>query len=204
MIYFFMKKILFSFIMIFGLFFAGCSGEFSFEKNEFDNGVQVNGSAKVNSSLGSRDLDEGRRNYEKITTDIEVLQIFADGTQDSIIDADEDTITVVVRLGAGSEPVKFEDLIVKLDTAAGSQTMLHTFNGPTITEYDIKMLINGTQHKEGYLVSGDMVDFSFIPMSDIGEAESATIRLISKNGAVKPVDFTTPSSMVEATTFLYP
>ncbi len=155
------------------------------------------------SSLQSKSLDVGRQSQEKITTDIEVLQVFADGTNDQVIDT-TDEVTIVVRLGSGSEPIKLSDMIVKFDTASGSQTLTNTTGTASASLYNVNYLINGTQHVGGYLVAGDMVEFSFLPANDVGEAESATIRLVAKNGAVKPIDITTPSAMVESTTFLYP
>lgn len=58
------------------------------------------------SSLQSKSLDVGRQSQEKITTDIEVVQVFAQATNDSEITADGDNLTMVVRLGSGSNPVK--------------------------------------------------------------------------------------------------
>ncbi|MFW5704517.1 MAG: archaellin/type IV pilin N-terminal domain-containing protein [Nanoarchaeota archaeon] len=160
------------------------------------------------SSLQSKSLDVGRQSQEKITTDIEVLQVYAEGTNDSTINGaipgPADEVTIVVRLGAGSEPIKLSDLIVKFDTTDGSQTLKNTTTGPSEEFYNVTYLIDGTQNKPGYLVSGDMVEFSFNPSYDVGEAESATVRLVAKSGAVKPIDITTPSAMVEATSFLYP
>jgi flagellin FlaB len=154
------------------------------------------------SSLQSKALDIGGQSQEKITTDIEVMQIFASGTNDTTITANTDNITLVVRLGPGSDPVKLEDMIIKFDTASNSQTLS---NGNTsATEYGVNYLINGTSHVEGYVVNGDMVEFILQSSADINEGESATVRLIAKNGAVKPIDITTPSAMVEANTFLYP
>ena len=57
---------------------------------------------------------------------------------------------------------------------------------------------------QGYLSVGDLASITFIAQNDVGEGETATLRLLSKNGAVKPVDLTTPSAMTKSTTYLYP
>ena len=158
------------------------------------------------SSLQSKSLDVGRQSQEKITTDIEVVQVYAENTSDNFINSSSDSITLVVRLGSGSSPVKLSDLLLKFDTSTGSQTLT---SGAAIANqllYSTNYVINGSDHQDGYLVSGDLAEFSFIVGNGtvISESESTTLRLIAKNGAVKPIDVTTPAAMVEATTYLFP
>jgi flagellin FlaB len=158
------------------------------------------------SSLQSKSLDVGRQSQEKITTDIEVVQVYASNTNDSDISgAKGDNLTVLVRLGSGSSPIKLDDMIIKFDTKGNSQTVTR---GPTASSsnYGVNYIINGTNHIDTYLVEGDLAEFTFTvdAATVVGESESSTIRLIAKNGAVKPVDITTPPAMVEATTYLYP
>ena len=158
------------------------------------------------SSLQSKSLDVGRQSQEKITTDIDVVQLFATNTSDGVINGGTDNMTVIVRLGSGSSAIKLSDLLVKFDSQSGSQTLVFGTNISTETEYLVNFIINGSNHNAGYLVEGDLAEFSFTvdAATTIGESESSTIRLIAKNGAVKPVDITTPSAMVEQTTYLYP
>lgn len=161
-------------------------------------------------SLQSKSLDVGRQSQEKITTDIDVVQVFANGTSDGFINGSTDAITLVARLGSGSNPVKLSDLLIKFDTDGGGQTLTPTQpegnSTPLETTYGVTYIINGTNNQVGYLVEGDLVSVSFIVASgtDVAESESTTVRLIAKNGAVKPVAVTTPAAMVEATTYLFP
>ena len=158
------------------------------------------------SSLQSKSLDVGRQSQEKITTDIDVVQVYATGTQNNAITDGTDELTVLVRLGSGSSPINLDDLIIKMDTQSNSQTVSRGA-ASSITEYGVNYIINGSAHIAGYLVEGDLAEFTFTydgNTADIGESESFTIRLIAKNGAVKPVDVTTPSAMVQSTTYLYP
>lgn len=157
------------------------------------------------SSLQSKSLDVGRQSQEKITTDIDVVQVYAQNTNNSAITDTEDNLTVLVRLGSGSSPINLDDLIIKMDTQFNSQTVSR--GATSVTEYGVNYIINGTANIPGYLVEGDLAEFTFTfdgNGNDIGESESFTIRLIAKNGAVKPVDMTTPSAMVQTTTYLYP
>ena len=156
------------------------------------------------SSLQSKSLDVGRQSQEKITTDIEVVQVFANDTSDNTINGSVDVVTVLVRLGSGSSPIKLDDMIIKFDTQGNSQTV--TVGTASELQYGVGYIINGSNHINNYLVEGDLAEFSFIVQNgtNVAESESSTIRLIAKNGAVKPIDITTPPAMVEATTYLYP
>ncbi|MCA9496818.1 MAG: hypothetical protein KC589_07770 [Nanoarchaeota archaeon] len=161
------------------------------------------------SSLQSKSLDVGRQSQEKITTDIEVVQVFTSNTQDNSIDGGTDNMTILVRLGSGSSPIKLQDMIIKFDTQGNSQTVTIdpsvTVNHTTTT-YSAVYVINGSNHIDGYLVEGDLAQFAYTVATgvQVNESESSTIRLIAKNGAVKPIDITTPPAMVESTTYLYP
>ena len=159
------------------------------------------------SSLQSRSLDVGRQSQEKITTDIDVVQVYAQDTSDGIINAtggNADSVTLVVRLGSGSSSIKLSDLIVKFDTSTGSQTLIS--GSQSNTTYGVNFVINGTGHQDGYLVEGDLAEFTFDLASgeNVSESESVTLRLVAKNGAVKPIDVTTPAAMIETITYLYP
>ena len=157
------------------------------------------------SSLQSKSLDVGRQSQEKITTDIEVVQVYASNTSDGIIDASGDYVTMVVRLGSGSSPIKMTDLIVKMDTKAGSQTLNTTAGAANTASYNVTYISNsGVAGTVGYLSTGDLAQITFENLNAINEGETATIRLLTKNGAVKPVQLTTPSAMTQVTTYLFP
>ena len=164
------------------------------------------------SSLQSKSLDVGRQSQEKVTTDIEVIQVLAQDASDGLINRGDavdtiDNITLVVRLGSGSNSIKLNDLLLRFDTASGSQSL--TYNGGSTfnaEKYGVTYKIDGSNHQDGYLSSGDLAEVNFIynATSDIVEGETVTLRLISKNGAVKPVQMTTPSSMIESIVYLFP
>ena len=168
------------------------------------------------SSLQSKSLDVGRQSQEKVTTDIEVIQVLAQDAGDGLInradgvapaDNRTDNITLVVRLGSGSNSIKLNDLLIRFDTASGSQSLTYsggsTYNA---SEYGVVYKIDGSNHADDYLSSGDLAEVNFIynATADIVEGETVTLRLISKNGAVKPVQMTTPSSMIESIVYLFP
>ena len=158
------------------------------------------------SSLQSKSLDVGRQSTEKITTDIEVVQMYATDTSDGSISSGNDNMTIVVRLGSGSSPVKLGDLLVRFDTQDSSQTLIFNDSGYSTTTYDVDYKINGSNHQADYLGVGDLAEmtFTYSASSDITESETGTLRLLAKNGAVKPVQKTTPAAMLDVITYLYP
>jgi archaeal flagellin FlaB len=158
------------------------------------------------SSLQSKSLDVGRQSQEKITTDIEVVQVYATDTSDGTINGTGiDTVTMVVRLGSGSAPIKLSDLLIKMDTRAGSQTLNATNVAASQISYNVSYISGGGNAvADGYLSTGDLAEINFLNANDVREGETATIRLLTKNGAVKPVDLTTPSAMTQSTTYLFP
>jgi flagellin FlaB len=164
------------------------------------------------SSLQSKSLDVGRQTQERLTTDIEVIQIYADDASDGNITSGVDTVTFVLRLGSGSTAIKLSDLLIRFDASEGSQSLVYNpaligLTGNT-TNYGVDYkILSSANHQAGYLSSGDLTEISFIyevDNSDITEGETATLRLVSKNGAVKPVQITTPSAMTEKIVYLYP
>lgn len=162
------------------------------------------------SSLQSKSLDVGRQSQEKVTTSIEVVQVFVQDTSDSKISVGVDNMTLVVRLGSGSPPIKLSDLLLRFDTQGGTQSMTYGGNSTNFnsTFYAVSYKVLGSGHVEGYLVGGDLADIIFQVGGevnrDIFEGETATIRLLSKNGAVRPIQITTPSAMIDVITYLYP
>ncbi len=115
--------------------------------------------------------------------------------------------TVVVRLGSGSTPVKLSDTLIRIDTSVATQSLTYVLGGnASTTTYAVTYQINGSNHKEGYLSVGDLAQFEMFVSSGVAipEGASMTVRVITKNGAIKPVDLTTPSAMTEYITYLYP
>ena len=160
------------------------------------------------SSLQSKSLDVGRQSQEKITTDIDVVQVYVSDTSDgNITSGVADNVTMVIRLGSGSVPVKISDMLLRFDTQDGSQTVTYSGNNTfSTTEFGINYNINGSNHQDDYLSTGDLADitFTYSSTSDIVEGETGTLRLVAKNGAVKPIIITTPSAMLDTITYLYP
>jgi len=158
------------------------------------------------SSLQSKSLDVGRQTQERLTTDIEVVQVFATSSS-GVINTGGDNVTFILRLGSGSTPVKLQDLLVRFDTMSGSQSLIYNGSANYSGEsFGVSYEVEASNHVNGYLSSGDLAEVTFLyaGAGDIVEGETATLRLITRNGAVKPVQVSTPSAMTDTIIYLYP
>jgi flagellin-like protein len=160
-------------------------------------------------SLQSKSLDVGRQSQEKITTDLDVLQIVAYDTSDGVINEGIDNLSVTVRLGTGSATVKLSDTLLKIDSSVSlkSSNFVYAADSLSPSTYSSSYLINGSNHVDGYLVAGETVQLNFqmpIGSGNITESQSLVLRLIAKNGAVKPIKMSMPSAIVDVVTYLYP
>ena len=157
------------------------------------------------SSLQSKSLDVGRQAQERLTTDIEVIQVFAEDASDGNITGSVDNITFIIRLGSGSSEIKLTDLLLKFDSPENSQALTYDGSPSSSTIYSADYQVTGNGYVSGYLSVGDLVEISFLyGGEDLPEGKTATLRLISKNGAVKPIQITTPGAMTDNVVYLYP
>lgn len=157
------------------------------------------------------DLDESEKNNhsnnssqtEKITTDLEIVQIYANGTSDGEVNNDDEVI-LILRLVSGSSPIKLDDLSIKLNSNGNSQ-LINYGNSITQEIFSIKYISNkGSSKNPGYISNGDLVQVIFKNKYDIKENNKAELELLTKNGAIKPAHITIPTAMTKETTYLFP
>ncbi len=162
---------------------------------------------QTSSSLQSKSLDVGRQSQEKVTTGLEIVQLYVVGTQDHYINGGVDLFSIVVRSTPGAPSIKLDDVIIKFDTEVASQALTYTLgSNATESTYSANYVIRGTKYTPGYLVNGDTIRFDFYVQSgvNISEDTKGSVRIITNSGAVRPMDFHTPLAMVSAITYLHP
>lgn len=107
-------------------------------------------------------------------------------------------------MGSGSTSIKLSDISLKLDSQTGSQTLNYGLTS-TKSTYSVTYISNGGKGVSNeYLSTGDLIQISFINQNNIVQGQTATLKLLTKNGVVKPVDMTMPSAMTKETTYLFP
>ena len=162
---------------------------------------------QTSSSLQSKSSDVAGQTEEKVTTSLEIMQFYVNGTQDAQINGGVDLFSVLVRTMPGAPAIKLDQVYVKFDTVEDSQALTY-FLGASATDvtYSAEYIIEGSNYKEGYLSKGDVVKFDFYTTngSILGEDVSGSIRVITNSGAVRMADFRTPLAMIGSVTYLYP
>lgn len=159
------------------------------------------------SALESRSYNVGQESQEKVALDIDIIQVYAEDTSDEFINSSSgsfDSVSVVIRVGTASSYLSLDDILVRFDATDFSQSLVYGIQGTT--QFDASYIVNGSNHKNGYIANGDLVVLTFNVEENqtVIEQEPLTIRVITKSGVVKPIDITTPSTMLEEREYLYP
>ena len=160
------------------------------------------------SSLQNKALATGKSTTAEVGTSLNVVQIYAeDGSNQDV-----EEITQIIKLNAGSDPIRFADLLlsVNLDDQAADYIydagMDCTDIADTVAggDFGIVYSINGANNKTGYLTKGDVVKLCYEAPRSIGESERLIISLIPKVGTPAVVDIALPDLMVDKRVQLFP
>ena len=157
---------------------------------------------QTSSSLQSKSLSVGKETQKRVTTDLEIIQIKADDASNGIIDDNVDTLITKVRLSAGSEVIKLEDLVITLDGATGSQAVnsgVNSTNSTFKTTY-----LTGNPTRSGYLSSGELIEVEFIASFEMKEGSEFVYGLASQNGVGKTLTIKVPEVLLNKREILFP
>lgn len=159
-------------------------------------------------SLQNKALATGKDTKKEIGTSINVLQAYAeDGTDQSV-----DEFYETVKLNAGSDSLRFNDLLLtmNLNNVSADYTYnssIDCSNTSTTTaggDYGIEYSIQGSNYKNGYLTKGDVVKICFQSVRSVSEAEAFRVALIPKVGTSNVVESNAPDLMVDKRIELFP
>ena len=144
---------------------------------------------QTSSSLQSKALDVGSQSQERVTTTLDVVQVYGEDAIDHTFNSTTDTLSVVVRLGAGSAPIKMADMKLKFSTKDASEILTFNDTAASATQY-------AADNAGGYIEQGETVVLSLKFPANVSESESVELMFMPDTGAPMPVSFTTPSVMV--------
>ncbi len=159
-------------------------------------------------TLQNKALATGKATATEVGTSLNVIQLYGeDGSNQNIEDFYQ-----VIKLNAGSDPVRFSDLLLTMSlndqTADFSySTSVDCSNTSTMTaggDYGIEYSINGSNHKEGYLVKGDVAKLCYKAPRSVNESETIKISLIPKVGTSNVIDSDLPDLMVDKRIEVFP
>lgn len=161
-------------------------------------------------SLQSKALSTGKATQAEIGTSMSVVEIYAeDGSSNQGVDYFYETI----KLSAGSDPLRFQDLLLVFNTKDSSQEYTYnvsTGGCPVTAEMDAntdKFYISYSIQAgslSGYLSTGDVVKMCYKSPRQINESEDIKISVIPKVGASLTTDVTTPGLMTDKRIYIFP
>ncbi|MEM4260623.1 MAG: archaellin/type IV pilin N-terminal domain-containing protein [Candidatus Woesearchaeota archaeon] len=169
------------------------------------------------STLQSKALNTGKQTTDEVGTSMTAVQIYAEDASDNSVDKMVDYFYYTIKLSAGSEPIRFADVLMTMNTNNVSQD--YTYYGDTgysagcsgtaaldgnTSKYFISYSLSSSQQTNGYIFPGDVVKLCFKSPRSIGEAEEIKINMVPKIGASLVVDTTMPSLMRDKRIYVFP
>lgn len=162
---------------------------------------------QTSSSVQSKALSAGSKASAQVSTAFNIIDV--SGTLNTTGKINH--ILLTAKLAPGSDAVKLNDTVLKFDPPGGAQAYRYNSSLESdcnatglVNEYNIQYLINGTNHKDGYMQAGDVVSFCFLPSSTIIEGIEISIVLLPKVGSSMEARFRTPDLLVKNREYLFP
>ncbi len=160
------------------------------------------------SSLQNRALDVGRMTQDEISTGISLIHINAkNGSSGNSVD----DLYLGARLSAGSNSLRFIDVlaVVTLDDTSADYAYNESIDCANPSDlsqnqFGVEYSLLGTEHREGYLVQGDVVSICLQSPRSIGESERFRVSLVPRVGIPTRVQLATPRLILSEQVNLYP
>jgi len=124
---------------------------------------------------------------EEIGTNIQVVRLFGTGGADGYID----NLSVIIRLDGGSDSIQFSNVVLSFSLINATSSLSYGAL-PSTNNFRMNYLVNGTEHIDGYMVRGDMVQLDFVPPRKITGDEVIKITIIPKLTSPAKIQTRTP------------
>jgi flagellin-like protein len=156
-------------------------------------------------SLQNQALLTGDRAKGSISSGVEALVIYGmDGS-----DGDVENFTMKVKLIAGSDTLRFNDTMVELMTKNMSQEMQYggigcgNSNGNS-THYFIDHILEASGHRDGYLLSGEVVMICIDGPYSLTRDEDISFSVVGSTGFPLTIDTAMPDYIHTTRVFIFP
>lgn len=157
--------------------------------------------------LQNKALDTGKLTTQEVGTGLSAVEVYGEDGSDQSLDYWFETI----KLSAGSEPIRFSDVLISFslndqssDLSYSSSIDCSDTSGFSSSTFGIEYQINGTNNKDGYLNKGDVVKLCFQSVRAVSESEDIKIQIVPKVGSILVIETTTPDLMVDKRIAIYP
>lgn len=160
-------------------------------------------------AVQSKALQTGKDTLAEVGTSMVAVELYAeDGTTNNNVNMFFQTL----KLSAGSDPVRFQDLLLTFSTSTTSSS--YTYNGTSSdcttvpagssSTFGSAYLLQGGSNTAGYLYPGDVALICWNYTGTVGESSSIKSSIIPKTGSPLVVDTTTPQLITQKRVYIYP
>ncbi|MFT4344048.1 MAG: archaellin/type IV pilin N-terminal domain-containing protein [Candidatus Woesearchaeota archaeon] len=154
------------------------------------------------SSLQSRALETGKATTQEVGTNLNVLDIYAERDSGATTVSN---ITIMLRLAAGSEAVRFDDMLFTIGLRDNSSDyQFNASTAPSTTTFNVTYAINGANPVDGYLTKGDVAKVELVAPRAVGEAENIRFGIIPKVGTPSYTETSTPDTIATQRVLIFP
>ena len=164
------------------------------------------------SSLQNKALETGSATTQEVGTSMNVLEIYGeDGSEDETVDG----FATIVKLSAGSDSIRFEDLLVTLSLSNDSEDYSYDADAQfdcddigtgTVSagEYTVEYSLEGPNNRPGFLTPGDVAKVCFGSPRAVGETERIRLSLIPRVGTVNTIETALPNLIIDQRQQIFP
>ena len=147
-------------------------------------------------------LKTGEETRAAIATGAEIVTVSAQNGNNSNVE----NFTLMMRLNPGSDSMKLESTVIRLDTKNTTQELTYGASGCTgnQTHYCIDYVKEGPGYKDGYLTKGDFIKITLDSQRSIIESETIRLRFVPRTGQTTALQFVTPAVIKDVRIYLYP
>jgi archaellin len=158
-------------------------------------------------SLQQKALTTGQETRGEISTHVNFVEVKGvDGSDGSL-----ENFTALAKLAAGSDPLDLGDVLLSVSLNNGTYNLRYNASNIDLTRtgnnsqwFKVAYDVSGAEHRDGFLVRGDVVSIQFYPPRVVAEDESVRVTLIPKVCTQSLVEFRTPTVVSRQTMFLFP
>ena len=165
---------------------------------------------QTSNTLQSKALSTGSKAKTQVSTAAQFTTVFA---EDSGTDSDLDYFFAEMKLAPGSDPIKLDDTLVEFilkdnssDLSYNSETTCNTAGASSAgtSAFNVEYLINASQHRAGYIQTGDVIKLCFQGVREVAEDEDVKISFIPKTGSIAQITMSTPETITSSKVYLFP
>lgn len=167
-------------------------------------------------SLQAKALLTGTKTTSEVSTALTITYVY--GQNASASDHQLERSYVKMRLAPGSDPVRFQDLVINVDTSSTRASLTYNstinctaaidgasgiLNSSFSNNFGVDFLV-GPKFSEGYMYRGDVVEVCIPNPEPLTEGVDFKITVVPKAGTQSVVDIRVPDVLVTDRVNLYP